>query len=181
MKGKKNLWGRYCRCPNEEFIQRIQAAHMQQDLSNLKVMHHGVLAGFLDKKFAGCLEKFPNTNNKQDSIATATTSSTSTPRSASKNPALSNVDASGTCNNNLQTFLSMGGTDLQAALDKHWDNVLRLLRLGTTAGQNMIPKKMLTKTRKANMTTMTQVNTLIARAGSKELSTWRLKELRSIA
>jgi hypothetical protein len=48
-------------------------------------------------------------------------------------------------------------------------------------GQNIIPKKMLAKVRKANMTTMTQVNTLIARAGGKELSTQRLKELGSIA
>ncbi len=46
--GLKNLWGRYYRCPNEEFIQRIQAVHMQQDTPNLKVMHRGVLAGFLD-------------------------------------------------------------------------------------------------------------------------------------
>ncbi len=45
----------------------------------------------------------------------------------------------------------------------------------------MIPKKMLTKVPKANMATMTQINTLIARAGGKELSTWSLKELKSIA
>jgi hypothetical protein len=45
----------------------------------------------------------------------------------------------------------------------------------------MIPKKMLTKVREVNMSTMTQINTLIVRAGSKELSTPRLKELRSIA
>jgi hypothetical protein len=49
------------------------------------------------------------------------------------------------------------------------------------AGQTIIPKKMLTQVCKANMTTMTQVNTLIARAGSKELSTQKLKELGSIA
>jgi hypothetical protein len=40
---------------------------------------------------------------------------------------------------------------------------------------------MLTKVRKANMTTMTQINTLIACTGSKKLSTGRLKELGSIA
>ncbi len=179
--GLKNLWGRYYRCPNEEFIQRIQAVQMQQDPTNLKVMHCGALAGSLDKKFAGCSEKSSNTNNKQDSIAIATTSSTSTPHLASRNPASSNADASGTHSNNLQIFLSMHGADLQAALDKHQDNVLHLLQMGTMAGQNMIPKKMLTKVHEANMTTMTQVNTLIARAGGKELSTWRLKELGSIA
>ncbi len=94
---------------------------------------------------------------------------------------MSDADASGTHDNNLQTFLSMRGADLQAALDKYQDDVLCLLCMGTMAGQNMIPKKMLTKVCKANMTTMTQVNTLIARAGSKELSTRRLKELGSIA
>jgi hypothetical protein len=78
--------------------------------------------------------------------------STSLIRLALSNPALSNADASGMHNNDLQSYLSMCGTDLQAALDKHWDNVLRLLRMGTTAGQNIIPKKMLTKVREANMT-----------------------------
>ncbi len=37
------------------------------------------------------------------------------------------------------------------------------------------------KVHKANMTTMTQINTIIACSGSKELSTWSFKELRSIA
>jgi hypothetical protein len=154
---------------------------MQKHPSHLKVMHHGVLAGSLDKKLTGCLEKSPNTNNKEDTIAAATTSSTSTPLLASRNPAPSDTDASGMHDNDLQTFLSMHGADLQAALDKHRDNVLHLLWISTTAGQNIMPKKMLTKVREANMTTMTQVNTLIACAGSKELSTWRLKELGSIA
>ncbi len=179
--GLKNLWGRFYRCPNEEFIQRIQAAGMQQDPSNLKVMQCGRLAGFLDKKFAGYSEKSLNTNNKQDYIAAATTSSTLTPRLASRNPALSDADASGTRDNYLQTFLSMRGADLQPTLDKHQDNALCLLRMGTAAGQNMIPKKMLTKVLGANMTTMTQINTLIAHTGGKELSTRRLKELDSIA
>jgi hypothetical protein len=155
---------------------------MQQDPSNLRVMHHRELAGSLDKLFAGCLEKSPKTNNnKHKSLSMDTPSSTSLIRAASRNPALSDADASGTCSNNLQSFLSMHGADLQAALDKHWDDALHLLWMGTTAGQNMIPKKMLTKVCKANMTTMTQINTLIARAGGKELSTWRLKELRRIA
>jgi hypothetical protein len=74
----------------------------------------------------------------------------------------------------------MHGADLQSTLDKYRDNVLHILRMGTTAGQNMIPKKMLTKVCEANMTTMTQTKTLIARAGGKELSTWRLKEFGSI-
>jgi hypothetical protein len=180
--GLKNLWGRYYRCLNAGFIQRVQAVHMQQDPSNLRVMHCRALAGSLDKQFAGCSEMSPNTNkNKHKSLAVATASSTSLICLALRNPAMSNADASGTHNNDLQSFFSMRGADLQAALDKHWDNVLHLLRMGTTAGQNMIPKKILTKVRKANMTTMTQINTLIAKAGGKELSTWRLKELGSIA
>jgi hypothetical protein len=180
--GLRNLWGRYYRCPDAEFIQRAQAACMQQDPSNLRVMHRRALAGSLDKQFAGCLEKSPNTNtNKHKSLAAATPSFTSLIRSALRNPASSNADASGMCNNDLQSFLRMHGADLQAALGKHQDNVLHLLWTGTTAGQNMIPKKMLTKVRKPNMTTMTQINTLIAHAGNKELSKWRLKELGSIA
>ncbi len=94
---------------------------------------------------------------------------------------MSDADASRTWSNDLQSYLSMHGTDLQAALDKYWDNVLRLLRSSTTAGQNMIPKKMLTKVHGVNITTMTQINTLIAHAGGKGLSTWRLNELGSIA
>ncbi len=180
--GIKNLWGRYYRCPDVEFIQRAQAVHMQQDPSNLRVMHRRALAGSLDKQFAECLEKSPNTNNnKHESLAVATASSTSLIRLASRNLASSDADASGTRNNDLQSFLSMHGADLYAALDKHWDDVLHLLQMGTMAGQNMIPKKMLTKVCEANMTTMTQINTLIAHTGGKELSTQRLKELGSIA
>jgi hypothetical protein len=177
----KNLWGTYYRCLDAEFIQRVQAVHMQKHPPNLKIMHRGVFAGSLDKKFAGCSEKSTNINNKLDTIATATTSSTTTPCLASRNPAPSNADASGMRDNDLKTFLSMRGADLQAALDKHQDDILCLFQMITTAGQNMIPKKILTKVCKANMTTMTQVNTLIARAGGKEHSTWRLKELGSIA
>jgi hypothetical protein len=40
---------------------------------------------------------------------------------------------------------------------------------------------MLTKVCEANMTTITQNSTLIAHTGGKELCTWRLKEVRSIA
>ncbi len=145
---------------------------MQQDPSNLRVMHCRALAGSLDKQFTGCLEKSPNTNNiKHKSLAAATASSTSLICLALGKPASSDADASGMHNNDLQSFLSMHGADLQAELDKHQDNVLCLLRMGTMAGQNMTPKKMPTKVHEANMTTMTQINTLIAHAGSKELST----------
>ncbi len=153
---------------------------MQKNPSQLKVVHCGALAGSLDKKFAGCSEESTNANNMEDTTAAATTSSTSTPHLASRNPAPSDTDASGTRNAYLQTFLSKHGADLQATLDKYQDNVLHLLQTGTTAGQNIIPKKMLTKVYEASMTTMTQVNTLKACTGSKALSTQRLKELGSI-
>jgi hypothetical protein len=76
--GLKNLWGIYYGCPDAEFIQKIQSAHMQQDPPKLRFMHRGALAGSLYKQFAGCLEKSPNTNNnKHKPLASATASSTS--------------------------------------------------------------------------------------------------------
>jgi hypothetical protein len=111
--GLKNLWGRYYRCPDAEFIQRSLAACMQQDPSNLRVMHRRVLAGSLDKQYAESLKKSPkNNNNKHKSLSTATPSSTSFIHSASRNPALPDADASGTCSNDLQSYLSMRGADL---------------------------------------------------------------------
>jgi hypothetical protein len=77
----------------------------------------------------------------------------------------------------LQSALSKCNADLQTALDKHRDNVLCLLRTKTPTSQNAIPKKMLLKIRAVNMITMVQINDLIARAGGKELSLLRLKEL----
>jgi hypothetical protein len=71
--------------------------------------------------------------------------------------------------------------DLQAALNKHRDNVLCLLRTGTATSKNVIPQKMLLKIRGVNMTTMVQINDLIARTGGKKLSTLQLKELGSDA
>jgi hypothetical protein len=71
--------------------------------------------------------------------------------------------------------------DLQAALDKHRDNVLRLLCTETATSQNAIPQKMLLKIRGANMIIMVQINDSIAHAGGKKLSTLQLKELGSNA
>jgi hypothetical protein len=66
----------------------------------------------------------------------------------SKNPASSDADASDTRSSDFQSYLSMHGADLQAALDKHWNNILRLLQMGTTAVQIMIPKKCLPRSAK---------------------------------
>ncbi len=121
---------------------------MQQDPSN-RVIHRRALAGSLDKQFTGCSEKSSKTNNnKHKFLSAATPSSTSLIQSVSRNPALSNADASGMCSNDLESYLSMHGADLQAALDKHRDNVLHLLQTGTTAGQNMILKKCLPRSAK---------------------------------
>ncbi len=122
---------------------------MQQDPSNLRVMHHRALAGSLDKQFAECLEIFSKANNnKHESLSAATPSSTSLLRFASRNPASSNADASGTRGNDLQSYLSMHGADLQATLNKHRGNILHLLQTSTNAGQNMIPKKCLPRSEK---------------------------------
>jgi hypothetical protein len=101
--GLTNLWGNYYWCPDAEFIQRALAAHVQQDPSNLRVMHHSTLAN----------------NNKHDSLSTATPSSTSLICSALRNPASSDTYASGMRSNDLQSYLSMCGADLQAKLDNH--------------------------------------------------------------
>ncbi len=179
--GLKNLWGRCYRCPNAEFIQSIQAARMQKDPSQLKVMHRGVLAGSLDKKVPWMLGGVYQYQQQGRYYCCSHNKFHFNPCLASKIPAPSDTDASGTRDPDLQTFLSKHGADLQAALDKHQDDVLHLLWMGTTMGQNIIPMKMLTKVSDANITTMTQVNTLIASTGGKELSTRRLKELGSIA
>jgi hypothetical protein len=147
--GLKNLWGRYYRYPNAEFIQRALAARMQEDPSKLRVMHCRALAGSLDKQFAGCLEKSPKTNNnKHESLSAATPSSTSLICSASRNLASSGADTPGMCSNDLQFYLSIHGADLQAALDKHRDNILCPLGMGTTAGHNMICKKCIPRSAK---------------------------------
>ncbi len=141
--GLKNLWGRYYSYPNAEFIQRALAVRMQQDPSN-RALHRRAFAGSLDKQFSGCYEKSPKTkNNKHKFLSAATPSSTSPICSVLRNPASFDADTSDTHSNDLQSYLSMRGADLQAALDKHWDDVLHLLQTGNTAGQNMIPKKCL--------------------------------------
>jgi hypothetical protein len=46
--GLRNLCGRYYRYPHAKFIQRAQAARMQQDPFKLRVMHRRALAGSLN-------------------------------------------------------------------------------------------------------------------------------------
>jgi hypothetical protein len=110
------------------------------------------IAGPLDKVFDGGLAK-------DDAAATSTTCSSTSPGSVLVYPALPPFSL-GKCND-----------DLQAALNKHWDNVLCLLHTGTATSKNAIPQKMLLKIRGVNMTTMVQINDSIACTGGKKLST----------
>ncbi len=77
----------------------------------------------------------------------------------------------------MQSTLSKRDADLQAALDKHRDNVWCLLRTKPPTSQKAIPPKMLLKIQAVNLIKMVQINDSIARAGGKELSLLRLKEL----
>ncbi len=72
-------------------------------------------------------------------------------------------------------------SNLLAAITKHREDILQLFWAGTGSGKSTIPTKMLRKVRAANMTSMTQANSLIARAGGTKLSSKRLKELGSNA
>jgi hypothetical protein len=65
---------------------------------------------------------------------------------------------------------------LQAALNKYWEDILHLLRMGPTFGKPTLPPKMHHKIRAANMKTMTKANSLIGCTGGRELSTRKLKE-----
>jgi hypothetical protein len=72
-------------------------------------------------------------------------------------------------------------SNLLAIIAKHEEDILQLFRVGTGSGKSTIPTKMLRKVRAANMTSMTQANSLIARVGITNLSAKRLKELGSNA
>ncbi len=109
---------------------------------------------------------------QDDAAATATTCSSTLPSFDLANPVLSNAK-----DMSVQSALSKRDADFQAAIDKHWDNDLCLLRTKTPTSQNAIPPKMLLKIRAVNMITMVQIIDSIARAGGKELSLLRLKEL----
>jgi hypothetical protein len=109
---------------------------------------------------------------QDDAAATATTCSFTLPSFDLANPALFNAK-----DMSVKSALSECNADLQAALDKHRDDVLCLVRTKTPTSQNSIPPKMLLKIQAMNMITMVQINDLIAPAGGKELSLLRLKEL----
>ncbi len=168
--GLKHFWGVYYRCPDSAYIQCFQAARTAKNpsLPSATLLH--AIASPLDKVFDGGLAK-------DDAAATSTTCSSTSPGSVLVYPVLSG--AKDTAMPDARPPFSLGkcNDDLQAALNKHRDDVLCLLRTGTATCKNAIPQKMLLKIRGVNMTTMVQINDLIARAGGKKLSKLRLNEL----
>jgi hypothetical protein len=172
--GLKYLWGMYYRCPDSAYILRFQAARTAKNPSLPLAMLLRAIAGPLDKVFDGGLAK-------DDAAATSTTSSSTSPGLVLVYPVL--FGAKDTAMPDAHPPFSLGkhDDDLQAALDKHWDNVLCLLCTGTATSKNAIPQKMLLKIRGVNMTTMVQINDLTACADGNKLSTLRLKELGSNA
>jgi hypothetical protein len=154
----------YCRCLDSAYIQRIQAARTAKNPSLSSATFLRAIAGPLNKVFDGCLAK-------DDAAATATTCSSTPPSLALVHPVLSGAKDTAMPDAHPPSALGKRNDDLQAALNKHRDNVLHLLRTGTATSQNAIPQKMLLKIRGANMITMVQINDSIARAGGKKLST----------
>ncbi len=132
------------------------------------------IAGPLGKVFDGGLAK-------DDAAATSTTCSSTSPGSVLVYPALSAKKDTAMPDTHPPFSLGKRDDDLQAALDKHRDEVLCLLCTGTATSKNAIPQKMLLKIRGVNLTTMVQINDSIACAGIKKLSTLQLKELGSDA
>ncbi len=110
--------------------------------------------------------KPPVLQSPDDASATATTL-TSMIACTSPGTAMSNPDQAF----NKQT------SDLQLALIKHRDDILRLLWAGTGSGKHTIPPKMLTKVQVANMKTMNKANSSIGCAGGKLYTTHKLKEM----
>ena len=67
--------------------------------------------------------------------------------------------------------------DFQNALEKHWDNIMCLIRKSAAFGKPTIPAKMIGKYREANLATMTRINKEASRHRGKELSMRKMKEL----
>ncbi len=122
------------------------------------------IASPLDKVFDGGLAK-------DDAAATSTTCSSTSPGLVLVYPVLSGAKDTAMPDAHPPFSLGKRDDDLQAALNKHRDNVLCLLHTGTATSKNVFPQKMLLKFQGVNMTTMVQINDLIACAGGKKLST----------
>jgi hypothetical protein len=67
--------------------------------------------------------------------------------------------------------------DFQKALEKHWEDILCLIRKCATSGTPAIPTKTIGKVREANLATMKSINKEALHHGGKELTTKKMKEL----
>jgi hypothetical protein len=152
-----NLWGLYYWFPDADSIKCIYGTWMDEDPALQKCELRNKNATPLEKGFSS-----------PSDAATATSTIVSLVNN--KKPTLSPTRATDKYESNLLD-----------AITKHWEDILQLFWAGTSSGKSTIPPKMLRKVRAANMTSMTQVNSLIACAGGTKLSSKRLKELGSNA
>jgi hypothetical protein len=168
--GLGNVWGLFYRCPGAESIQCIQVTQMEEDPSLRNVMLRKELAVSLGNAFSVCAAKTTIPQAPGDAIAMAAMVSS---HITSSIPRITTISVTQTVDKH--------NAKLQAALDKHQDDILCLLQTGNYSGKPIISPKMLHKIWVANMTTMTKTNLLTARLGGKSLTMCKLKELNSYA
>jgi hypothetical protein len=156
-KGLGNLWGLYYWFPDADSIKRIYGTRMDEDPALQKSELRNNNATLLGRGFSS-----------PSDAATAT--STIVSLVDNENPTLFSTRA-----------MDKYESNLLAAIAKNWEDILQLFWAGTGSGKSTIPPKMLHKVRAANMASMTQASSLIARVGGMNLSAKRLKELGSNA
>jgi hypothetical protein len=126
--GLENFWGAYYRYPDSDAIQQLMETQLEK-----KFVREKIILPIGDTPLL-LTAKLPVLQSPDDASATATML-TSTIASTSPGTAMSNSDQAF----NKQT------SDLQLALIKHRDDILRLLWAGTDSGKHTIPPKILTK------------------------------------
>jgi hypothetical protein len=67
--------------------------------------------------------------------------------------------------------------NFQKALEKHWEDILCLIRKCATSGTPAIPTKMISKVWEANLAMMKSINKEVSHHGGKELTMKKMKEL----
>jgi hypothetical protein len=148
--GLGKLWGLYYKCPNMEYILRVKAA----------------LRNGFDTTATARTTSLSVTNPTLKTLKSYATRSTIGPQNK-KEAAIVHGEHG----------LGHHSATLQDALEKHQEDILRLLCTGSNSEQSVIPQKMLQKIQEANMSNMSKINLRITRAEGKELSTRKLKEL----
>jgi hypothetical protein len=126
------------------------------------------------KGFAGILGNSSSCLSAEATIPQAPDNATATVTTVSSS--ISSLSPR-TLTSGVMQALSKHSDELQAALDKHWEDTLCLLRTSPASRKPTVPPKMLHKFRAANVKTMTKANSLTGRAGGGEFSTRKLKEL----